>query len=521
MQYEAHSQFGYAKLLVTMSPAKPSPQANKPAPANDAPIAQAVLNILSQAHQSRATDIHIEPRDTLTQIRFRIDGTLRDSMTLPQQLAPAVMSRLKMMSQLKVDESLVPQNGRLKTTIGNDIFEARVSVLPVVGGEKIVIRILDDATKVLPLDKLGLNAPAYEIVKKRLDERQGLILVTGPSGSGKTTTLYSALTHVNTKDANISTIEDPVEYSLPGINQTQVDVRTGVTFANGLRAVLRQDPNVIMVGELSDNETTSLALQATMSGHAVLAGTYTKDAASALPRLFNMNLEPFLVATTVKAVIAQRLVRRLCPQCKEAYKVTTGELDKINKSFVVRRAIDAFHTLQSTGALPSALAPLTVETDTPDKATDGERPMSESRKVIPVPAELTTGQSSILSRIAQDPSMIDRPNATEEETAALDAFASQPSTIADTAPTNLGSPSDLTLYRAKGCQQCGNSGYFGRLGIFEVLNVSPKISQLVTEQATDEAISAQAINEGMMTMQEDGFIKALQGFTTVDEIIHL
>lgn len=510
-----------------MQPTKPSPQpaqapkATPPAAPTDLPIANAVMTILMQAHQNRATDIHIEPRDSLTQVRFRIDGTLRDSMTLPQAISPAVMSRLKVMSQLKVNENLIPQNGRLKVALGSEVIEARVSVLPVVGGEKIVIRILDDATKIRPIENLGLNAPALTVALKRLDERQGMILVSGPSGSGKTTTLYSALTRINSKDANISTIEDPVEYSIPGINQTQVDVRAGVTFANGLRAVLRQDPNVIMVGELSDNETASLALQATMSGHTVLAGIYTKNAASALPRLLNMNIEPFLIATTVKAVIAQRLVRRLCPQCREAYTVTTEELDKINKSFVIRRAIDAFHALQETGALPAALSPLTKESDTPPKEKSSTKLDGESRKVIPVPAELTTGQSSILNRIAQDPALIDRPDATDDEKAALDAFASQPTTIAQTVSTNLGSPSDLTLYRAKGCTECSNSGYYGRLGIFEVLDVSPKISQLVTEQASDEAISTQAVNEGMMTMQEDGFIKALQGFTTVDEIIHL
>lgn len=481
------------------------------APPVDAPITLAVDTILQQAHTNRATDIHIEPHETLVQVRFRIDGTLRDSMTIPTNIAPAVMARFKVLAQLKPDECIVPQNGRLKVIIGADTIEARISVLPVVGGEKIVIRILDDATKIRPLGDLGINAPALASLRHQLKRGQGMTVVTGPTGSGKSTTLYSILGEVNTKDANISTIEDPVEYAIPGINQVQVDTRSGMSFANSLRAVLRQDPNIIMVGELRDNETTNLAMQATMSGHPVYVGLYTKNAASALSYLVNMNVEPFVVATSVKTIVAQRLVRSLCPDCRETYTVSTDELARISESFPIHRAIAAFHSLQDGGKFPESLPDFTIDGESKNtKNSNGE-----SRKIIPVPDDLISDRGGILDRIAADPTLIERPNVdddTEEAKAAKHKHSSSDHNY---------SPSDLTLYRAKGCAQCSMTGYFGRIGVFEVLDMTPQIIKLVTENASAEDIHKQAANDGMLTMQEDGFIKVLQGLTTAEEIIPL
>ena len=474
----------------------------------DAPITQAVDLILQQAHDTRATDIHIEPHETLVQVRFRIDGTLRDVMTVPHQIAPAVTGRIKLMAQLKADECVVPQNGRLKYTIGSETIEARISVLPVVGGEKVVIRILDDASKIRPLDNLGIATPALHEIEHQLKRGQGMTIVTGPTGSGKSTTLYSMLGAINAKDANISTIEDPVEYAVPGINQVQVDTRSGMSFANSLRAVLRQDPNVIMVGELRDNETANLAMQATMSGHPVFAGLYTKNAASAFPHLINMNVEPFVVATSVKTVVAQRLVRRLCPDCREAYTVSTDELARIGESFPIHRAIEVFHSLEDTGDYPDSLPALSEENSRTNKNANGE-----NRKTIPVPDDLVTDRGGILDRIAADPSLIERAGINDDDEASKHAkFKSSGRNY---------SPSDLKLYRAKGCTQCSMTGYFGRVGVFEVLDVTPHIIKLVTERATAEDIQKKAANDGMLTLQEDGFIKALQGMTAVEEIIPL
>lgn len=279
--------------------------------AEDSPIAKTVNLLLEYAIRSNASDIHIEPREGYIQVRYRIDGVLKEVNQLPKKIANALVSRIKILSNLKIDERRVPQDGRFKIRLGSRQFAFRVSTLPITDGEKTVMRILNESNEALPLEKLGYWGQALATINNALSEPNGMILVTGPTGSGKSTSLFSVLSRMNTPDVNISTIEDPVEYKIPGVNQTQTNVKAGMTFASGLRALLRQDPNIIMVGEIRDGETANLGVQAALTGHLVFSTLHTNNAATTLPRLLDMDIEPFLIASTVKAVVGQRLVRRL------------------------------------------------------------------------------------------------------------------------------------------------------------------------------------------------------------------
>ena len=279
--------------------------------AEDSPIAKTVNLLLEYAIRSKASDLHLEPRETFIQVRYRIDGVLKEVNQLPKNIANALVSRIKILANLKIDERRVPQDGRFKIKIGGRQFALRVSTLPVSDGEKVVMRVLNESNQAVTLDELGYWGQSLETINKAMKEPNGMILVTGPTGSGKSTSLFSILTHLNTPDVNISTIEDPVEYKIPGVNQTQTNNKAGMTFANGLRALLRQDPNIIMVGEIRDGETANLGVQAALTGHLVFSTLHTNNAATCLPRLLDMGIEPFLIASTVKAVVGQRLVRRL------------------------------------------------------------------------------------------------------------------------------------------------------------------------------------------------------------------
>lgn len=293
--------------------------------AEDSPIAQTVNLLLEYAIKSQASDIHIEPREEHVQIRYRIDGVLHEVNRLPRSVLGALVSRIKILSNLKIDERRVPQDGRFKIKVAAKQYALRVSTLPIADGEKVVMRILDESNQALTLQDLGYWGHSLSVVESAMHEPNGMILVTGPTGSGKSTSLFSILTLLNKPEINISTVEDPVEYKIPGVNQTQVNPKAGMTFANGLRALLRQDPNIIMVGEIRDSETANLGVQAALTGHLVLSTLHTNNAATCLPRLLDMNIEPFLIASTVKAIIGQRLVRRLCPACRERYTPTEAE----------------------------------------------------------------------------------------------------------------------------------------------------------------------------------------------------
>ncbi len=299
----------------------------------NSPIAQTVNLLLEYAIRSNASDVHIEPREEYVQVRYRIDGVLKEVNRLPRSVINALVSRVKILSNLKIDERRVPQDGRFKIKIGGKQYALRVSTLPVVDGEKVVMRILDESNQAVTLQELGYWGHSLEVITQALTEPNGMILITGPTGSGKSTSLFSVLTTLNTPEVNISTVEDPVEYKIPGVNQTQTNAKAGMTFASGLRALLRQDPNIIMVGEIRDGETANLGVQAALTGHLVFSTLHTNNAATTLPRLLDMGIEPFLIASTVKAVVGQRLVRRLCTNCRQNYAPAPEEAAAITRLF--------------------------------------------------------------------------------------------------------------------------------------------------------------------------------------------
>lgn len=315
--------------------------------AENSPIAQTVNLLLEYAIKSNASDIHIEPREDYVQVRYRIDGVLKEVNKLPRNVHGALVSRIKILSNLKIDERRVPQDGRFKIKVSGKQYALRVSTLPIADGEKVVMRILDESNQAVKLDQLGYWGLSLVTVKDAMAQPNGMILVTGPTGSGKSTSLFSVLSELNTPDVNISTIEDPVEYKIPGVNQTQTNAKAGMTFASGLRALLRQDPNIIMVGEIRDGETANLGVQAALTGHLVFSTLHTNNAATCLPRLLDMGIEPFLIASTVKAVIGQRLVRRLCMNCRQEYTPNEEEIKYITEMFKINtESIKKIHNLE-------------------------------------------------------------------------------------------------------------------------------------------------------------------------------
>jgi type IV pilus assembly protein PilB len=493
--------------------------------AEDAPIAKTVNIVIEYAVRSRASDIHIEPREGIVQIRFRVDGVLKETMTLPRPLLPAVVSRIKILANLKIDEHRLPQDGRFKFTLGSKQVALRVSTLPVMDGEKVVMRLLDESSKAMTLEELGFEGHGLEVIKKNLKKPHGMTLVTGPTGSGKSTTLYSVLNLMNTPGVNISTVEDPVEYRITGVNQTQVNVKAGMTFANGLRALLRQDPNIIMVGEIRDAETADLAVQAALTGHVVLSTLHTNNAATTLPRLLDMGIEPFLIASTVNTVVGQRLVRRLCEICRVPYVPSEAELTDLRKDFQVDEALKYMQELGKE--LPKAESKKAEE-----PAEEGKEPARTKREKVLEPSKDISLSKSILDKIASDPNIINRSaeeaakakvvasvvGATKEEHHVTEAnkAAAEASKLP---PLKAG---QFLLYKAgEGCEECGNSGWQGRMGIHEVLEVDEAVSKMIVTHATSDDIQGAAVRAGMLTMQQDGFVKALRGMTAVEEILRV
>lgn len=306
----------------------------------DSPIAQTVNLLLEYAIRSHASDVHIEPREEFIQIRYRIDGVLKEVNRLPRNVLGPLISRIKILANLKIDERRVPQDGRFKIKVGGKQYALRVSSLPIVDGEKIVMRILDESNQAVTLEQLGYWGKALTDITRGMINPNGIVLITGPTGSGKSTSLFSILTTLNKPDVNISTIEDPVEYKIIGVNQTQTNPKAGMTFTSGLRALLRQDPNIIMVGEIRDGETANLAIQAALTGHMVFSTLHTNNAATTLPRLLDMNIEPFLIASTIRAVVGQRLVRRLHRESRQSYVPTEEEKASIIEMFKLDENID-------------------------------------------------------------------------------------------------------------------------------------------------------------------------------------
>jgi type IV pilus assembly protein PilB len=403
----------------------------------DSPISKALNTILEYAAKNRASDIHIEPLKDALKIRCRIDGILRELMKLPKSTEPPLISRIKILSNLKIDEHRVPQDGEFTVTVGGKDIDLRVSVSPVVWGEQVVIRLLDKSGTSLHLEDMGYRGRALRAIRSGLERTNGMILTSGPTGSGKSTSLYALLQEVKSDAINIVTLEDPVEYKMEGINQIQVNPEVGLTFATGLRSILRQDPDVVMVGEIRDKETAELAVQASLTGHLVFSTLHTNSAAGILPRLLDMGVEPFLIASTVHTVIGQRLVRRL-GKTTETYQSDTAE----------------------TAAIKTALTGLL-----PPKTED------------------------------------------------VEPFAK------DLGYQNLPLAGDTAYTLTKGVDSPdAPGGYKGRMGVYEVFDVSDAIQELILKRATSSEIQAQAQAEGMITMRQDGYLKALAGQTTVKEV---
>jgi type IV pilus assembly protein PilB len=454
-QYRANIGSELTKVVSTEEEESAEEEVKEEDIAEDSPIAQTVNLIIEYAIRSNASDVHIEPREEYVSVRYRVDGILKEVNRLPKKIVAALISRIKILSNLKIDERRVPQDGRLKISIGEKSWSLRVSTLPIMEGEKVVMRILNDAAKAQTLEQLGYWGQALETINEAMHQPHGMILVTGPTGSGKSTSLFSVLSLLNSPSVNISTVEDPVEYHIPGVNQTQVNPKAGMNFANGLRALLRQDPNIIMVGEIRDSETAGLAVQAALTGHLVLSTLHTNNAATCLPRLLDMGIEPFLIASTVRAVIGQRLVRRLCVVCREQYKPDSSQLDGLNKIFKLNdpKTMARYHALEQQAL----------------KAGLGENENEESKE----------------------------PATTEQ---------------------NI-----LYLWRPheNGCDACNHTGFKGRIGIYEALPNTQEIQSLIVGNNTSDKIQDTAMAVGMITMQVDGFIKALRGMTAVEEILRV
>ena len=389
----------------------------------EAPIAKIVDLLITYAYRDNASDIHIEPEEKDLLVRFRIDGILHDVLYLDKKLHERILTRIKILSRLRTDEHLSSQDGKIRIVIDNDNLDLRVSIIPLIEGENAVMRLLSSHYRQFSLLDLGMNEKDLKKVTSAIDKSNGMILSTGPTGSGKTTTIYALLKILNTREKNITTIEDPVEYKIQGVNQIQVNVKTNLTFAEGLRSILRQDPNIIFVGEIRDIETAGIAVNAALTGHLVVSTLHTNDAVTALPRLIDMKVEPFLVASTASIIIAQRLVRKICESCKVQTTVRRSDIEKNISKEMIKEHFPA------------------VE--------------------------------------------------------------------------------DITIYKGGGCKVCHFTGYLGRIGIFEVLEITDSIRELITEKNDSSVIAQKAIEEGMTTMLDDGLDKIIKGITTFEEVLRV
>ncbi len=392
----------------------------------EAPVIKMVAVILRQAVEGGASDIHIEPTRKSSRVRYRLDGVLHSSLSLPAKIHPAIVARVKILSNLKIDETRVPQDGRFATMVGQERIDFRVSSFPTALGEKIAIRVLNPETGLKTMEKLGLHPKNLLIVQHAIKQPYGMILVTGPTGSGKSTTLYSVLRMLNKEGVNIVTLEDPVEYFMEGVNQSQVVPEIDYTFARGLRQILRQDPDIIMVGEIRDEETANLAVHAALTGHLVLSTLHTNSATGVVPRLTDMGIKPFLISPSLNLVISQRLLRVLCPVCKKKVKATGSA-----KKYI-------------------------------------------SEKLRTLPAEIKSD--------------IDFKNG-------------------------------FSIFQPQGCKKCNNKGYSGRVAVFEVLKITDALAEIINRSPTEQEIVKQAKAQGMITLEEDGILKVLDGVTSLEEVM--
>jgi len=395
----------------------------------EAPISKVVAVILRHAVDGNASDIHIEPCRDRIRVRFRLDGVLHSSLFLPLKILPSIVSRIKIISNLKIDETRIPQDGRFSTRVDERDIDFRVSTFPTPLGEKVAIRVLDPGQRKMNFQELGITGRNLEVIQRAIKKPYGMILATGPTGSGKTTTLYAILGLLNKEEVNIMTLEDPIEYFIEGVNQSQIKPNIGYTFATGLRFMLRQDPDIMMVGEIRDEETASLAIHSALTGHILLSTLHTSNTLGVIPRLIDMGIKPFLIPPTLSIAIAQRLVRRLCPYCKKKVKAKPS----------IRKVI-----LEEIKNLPSDL----------------------KRKL----------------KI---------------------------------------SSSSLYIYQPKGCKKCHNTGYMGRTGVFEILEMTEELSEIITKDPSEINIQKEARRQGMVTMKQDGILKVLEGTTSLEEVLRV
>ncbi len=417
---------------------------------DEAPVVKLINAILTDAVKKGASDIHFECFEAELRVRYRVDGALQEIMKPPLKLRPALISRFKIMASLNIAERRVPQDGRIKLKIGKKVIDFRVSTLPTLFGEKVVLRILDKGNLTLDLEKFGIEPRAERQLMEAISNPYGMVLVTGPTGSGKTTTLYSALSKINNIDVNIMTAEDPVEYNLFGINQVLVRSEIGMTFAAALRAFLRQDPNIIMLGEIRDLETGSIAIKAALTGHLVLSTLHTNSAPETVTRLMDMGVESFNVASALNLILAQRLVRRICGKCAQRYKMDEAE--------IAGAKIGGGVTLRDLNFTDMAL------NDAKSRAT--------------------TAAAPFMDKITLDTKM-----------------------------------EDLPVFRGKGCEQCDGSGLKGRQGLYEVMYMTPRLRKLIMQSAGAAEIEKAAIEEGMLTLRMDGWLKVIKGITPLEQVV--
>jgi type IV pilus assembly protein PilB len=417
---------------------------------DEAPVVKLINAIMTDALKRGASDIHFECFEKELRVRYRIDGALQEIMKPPIKMRPALISRFKIMASLNIAERRVPQDGRIKLKIGTKVIDFRVSTLPTLFGEKVVLRILDKGNLTLDLGTFGIEPRAERELMDAISNPYGMVLVTGPTGSGKTTTLYSALSKINNIDVNIMTAEDPVEYNLFGINQVLVRTDIGMTFAAALKAFLRQDPNIIMLGEVRDLETGSIAIKAALTGHLVLSTLHTNSAPETVTRLMDMGIEPFNVASALNLILAQRLVRRVCSKCAEAYKMDKAE--------IAGAKIGGGITMRDMHFTDMALR------DAKSRATEAAKPFME--------------------QITLDTKM-----------------------------------EDLPVFRGRGCEQCDGTGLKGRQGLYEVMNMTPPLRKLIMQSAGAAEIQKVAIEEGMLTLRMDGWLKVLKGIAPLEQVV--
>ncbi len=426
---------------------------------DEAPVIRWVNNLFYQAVRERASDIHIEPTDKEVVVRYRIDGRLFPRKSAHRGFLPSIVSRVKIEAGLNIAEKRLPQDGRITKKIAGKLVDVRVSTIPTMKGERVVMRLLDKEQVLLDLPDLGFDGEQLEVMEHLIGRPNGIILVTGPTGSGKTTTLYACLNKINTPDKNILTVEDPVEYELQGVGQMQIQPKIGLTFASGLRSFLRQDPDVIMVGEIRDQETAEIAIHASLTGHLVLSTLHTNDAPSAVTRLVDMGIQPFLISSSVLGVLAQRLVRKLCIHCKRAYRPTSEDL-------------------ASLGLTPDGIQ------EHLRALWASSHPDASSRHMpAPPPA----------------------PGLDEE-----------PTRMVPHAPLH---PEGVTFYRPAGCEECSQTGYRGRIGIFELMVVDEAIRRAILHSSDAASLQKVAIERGMRTLRQDGARQVLAGRTSVEEVL--